>query len=292
MCISPIQVPIKRDGKAFTDIVRTVPCGNCIACRLNHSRMWSLRIMHEASTWENNIFLTLTYDEEHLPVDKSIHKEEIQLFMKRLRKALAPRVIRFFASGEYGSKYSRPHYHLILFNVSKDDSVFKGLRYSPKHQGYDGQCSVWNKGRVSVDPVNINTANYVAKYCLKKVKGKGAKQHYADLGIEPEFCLMSRDPGIGLVYMLDNAGKFVYDKFIKVSGVKYPLPRYYEDKLFADCKEERSLEKNNYRHEKDMRIRKYCEKHNLDYDQYMEDVRSAVNKTLKSRKSKGELNED
>lgn len=291
MCISPIQVPIKCNGKAFTDVVRTVPCGSCIACRLNHARMWSLRIMHEASLWPSSIFLTLTYDEEHLPKDKSIHKEEIQNFMKRLRKALAPRPVRYFASGEYGENYGRPHYHLILFNVDKDCGVFENLHWNMKHKGYDGQCNVWNKGRVSVDDVNINSANYVAKYCLKKVKGKGAEEHYKELGIEPEFCLMSRMPGIGVDYMREHYDKLKRDKFIKVRDVKFPLPRYYDDNLFLDEKVERSLEKSAYRHDKDKRIRDYCRKNGLDYEQYMDDVRSAVNKSLKFRKNKGELNE-
>lgn len=103
---------------------RTVPCGQCIACRLNKVRDWTLRIMHEAKFYKDNVFLTITYSPENLPADGSIHKEDLQLFLKRLRKALGEEKIRYFACGEYGEKYSRPHYHLIIFGIGQNHPIF------------------------------------------------------------------------------------------------------------------------------------------------------------------------
>jgi hypothetical protein len=94
-----------------------VPCGKCIACRIARTREWTVRIMHEMSCHDNAVFATLTYDDDHLPPDRSISKDELQRFIKRLRKELGDRKIRYFACGEYGETTNRPHYHAIIFGL-------------------------------------------------------------------------------------------------------------------------------------------------------------------------------
>ena len=109
-----------------------VPCGRCIGCRLDYSRVWAERCVHEASQYENNWFLTLTYDDDHLPIGKkgipTLIKDEVSSFMKRLRTKMKREYgvdgIRFFACGEYGTNGERvlhPHYHIILFNCPLQD---------------------------------------------------------------------------------------------------------------------------------------------------------------------------
>ncbi|QXP08467.1 MAG: replication initiator protein [Arizlama microvirus] len=127
-----------------------IPCGQCVGCRLERSRQWAMRCLHESSLYKRNCFITLTYDNKHLPSDESIHVREFQLFMKKLRKAYPNDKIRFFHCGEYGElcgfcrkpKYikgrpdksckckiyrpelGRPHYHACLFNFDFDQVVF------------------------------------------------------------------------------------------------------------------------------------------------------------------------
>jgi len=105
-----------------------LPCGRCIGCRLERSRQWAVRMMHEASLHQDNCFITLTYDNEHLPKNASLVKRDFQLFMKRLRKAYPAVRIRFFHCGEYGEQYGRPHYHAILFGFDFPDKYFLGKR--------------------------------------------------------------------------------------------------------------------------------------------------------------------
>ena len=96
----------KRKGHPATEM--KISCGQCIGCRLERSRQWAVRCVHEASLHTANSFITLTYRNECLPGDGSVHPEHFQKFMKRLRKALPDVKIRFFHCGEYGSMLSRP----------------------------------------------------------------------------------------------------------------------------------------------------------------------------------------
>ena len=103
-------------GDKFT----ILPCGQCYACRLNKSRDWATRCVLEAKMHDKNCFITLTYNDDNLPQDLSLHKEDFVKFMKRLRKNTGEK-IRFYMAGEYGSLYQRPHYHACLFGYRPDD---------------------------------------------------------------------------------------------------------------------------------------------------------------------------
>ncbi|ACZ33198.1 conserved hypothetical protein [Chlamydia pneumoniae LPCoLN] len=100
-----------------------MPCLKCRFCRTQHAKVWSYRCVHEASLYEKNCFLTLTYDDKHLPQYGSLVKLHLQLFLKRLRDRISPHKIRYFGCGEYGTKLQRPHYHLLIFNY---DSLLDG----------------------------------------------------------------------------------------------------------------------------------------------------------------------
>ena len=78
-----------KDG--YEDMPVELPCGQCMGCRLEHSRQWAIRMMHEASQYENNCFITLTYDNEHLPPDGSLQLSHFQDFFKRFRKKFVPK---------------------------------------------------------------------------------------------------------------------------------------------------------------------------------------------------------
>lgn len=213
------------------------PCGQCMACRLNYSSMWAVRCVMESLGYKENVFLTLTFDDEHLPKDKSVSKETLQKFMKRFRKSVYPAKVRFFGSGEYGDKEKRPHYHLLIFGIGLKNPVFYDLRWDMKHCGFWCKCKAWlddkghSIGHAFIGTVTIASAEYVAKYVVKKHKGKDAKSYYEKLGVQPEFSLSSRRPGIGLDYLLKNEKQILHNGYISIEGKKFPLPRYYQEKL-------------------------------------------------------------
>ena len=136
-----------KSGDSIDGVEIKLPCGRCIGCRLEYSRQWAIRCVHEAQLYDENAFLTLTYDQEHCPEDYSVSVREIQTFMKRLRKQTGIK-LRFLACGEYGEKFSRPHYHFLIFGYGFPDKYLDKmtdagelLYRSPLLE------SVWKKGR-------------------------------------------------------------------------------------------------------------------------------------------------
>lgn len=224
-----------------------IPCGNCIGCRLEYSRQWATRCVLEAMQYKDNYFLTLTYDNDHLPTNKygcgTLIKKDLQKFMKDLRRYYEFHYnfsnIRFFACGEYGSseKTHRPHFHIILFNCPIYDICLSGRitksGFPELHS--DIIKKIWKKGLISIAPVNFDTCAYTSRYMLKKHKGLDSNYYEInDLGAE--FTLMSRMPGIGAQYLIDNYQDiYTYDNITLVDGKGNPLqckpPKYY-DKLF------------------------------------------------------------
>lgn len=216
-----------------------LPCGRCIGCRLSHSRSWSLRVTHEAQLYDSNLFVTLDYAPEHLK-SHSLEYRDFQLFMKKLRKEIrgvsrAPNgqhPIRFFCSGEYGTAYARPHFHAILFNCDFPD---KKSWVNGRFQSSLAE-SLWGNGHVVIDAVTPRSAAYVAGYTLSKVYGSAAADHYEDVvnlqtgelsSRRPEFCTMSRRPGIGAWWYERFSGDLLPHDFAVLSGSRFPVPRYY-----------------------------------------------------------------
>lgn len=206
-----------------------LPCGQCIGCRLERSRQWAVRCMHEAQLHEENSFLTLTYDDEHLPSDGSLCLQDFQKFMKRLRKSEREKKIRFFHCGEYGENFGRPHYHALLFGYSSPDRKFFSERGGNKVYSSDKLSRLWPFGYVVEGDVTFESAAYVARYVMKKVTGELAEAHYGSR--KPEYTTMSRRPGIGTRWFEKfKADVYPRDRVI-VRGSSSRPPRFYDGLL-------------------------------------------------------------
>lgn len=215
-----------------------IPCNNCMGCKLERSRQWAVRMMHESKLYEQNCFLTLTYSDEAVPEDYSLNLRHLQLFIKRLRKSL-PQKIRFYACGEYGDLFGRPHYHSIIFNYDfPDKRLYKKINNKP-HYTSETLTNLWQLGHATTSDVTYQSAAYCARYCTKKLKGPQGLDHYYRLSpvdgkmysVKPEFSVMSRRPGIGRGYVEQFKNDFYPSGFIVVNGVKQAPPRYYVSQL-------------------------------------------------------------
>lgn len=256
-CFHPplIKMVSEETGEEYRQAVR---CGRCDGCLLHRSRQWAVRCMHEASLYDANAFVTLTYAPEFLPFDGSLDPEALQKFMKRLRRRIEPTRVRFFGCGEYGEMYGRPHYHLLLFGYGFPDKEFLRERTGlPVYRSRLLEC-VWPYGLSEIGSVTYESAAYVARYVLKKRFGANADEFYtrvsADTGevfqVEKEFVRMSRREGLGAKW-LDRYWSDVYpsDEVI-VNGKAMKPPRFYDDRferlspeMVARVKETRRLER-------------------------------------------------
>jgi hypothetical protein len=226
------------------DIVRSLelPCGQCVGCRLERSRQWAIRCMHEASLYKDNCFITLTYDEEHLPEDYSLHYDDFQRFMKRLRKRYQGKTIRFYMAGEYGENFGRPHFHACIFNLDFEDK-YLWQKTDSGSKIYRSKIleELWPFGYSSIGEVNFQSAAYVARYIMKKVTGDMAEQHYEEVNFttgeiiqrKPEFNKMSLKPGIGYKWYQKYKDDVYPHDYVIVNGKKCKPPKFY-DKKYAD----------------------------------------------------------
>lgn len=214
-------------SEGYVDKPLKLPCGQCVGCRLERSRQWAVRCIHEASLHDENSFITLTYRDSDLPDDRSLDVRHFQLFMKRLRKY---HKVRFFHCGEYGSLNMRPHYHAIIFGFSfPDRKKFKDLPSGFPVYTSEFLESLWPYGFSSVADCSFESAAYVARYVMKKVSGDAADEHYA--GRRPEYVTMSRRPGIGAGWFdLYKDDVFPSDEVI-LKGRRFKPPKFY-DRLF------------------------------------------------------------
>nr|QJB19800.1 MAG: replication initiator protein [Microvirus sp.] len=215
-------------GQTLPSNFISLPCGTCMGCRLEKSRQWALRCMHEASLHEDNCFLTLTYDEEFLPSDGSLNKSHFQLFLKRLRRSYDDVRIRYYSCGEYGENFGRPHYHACIFGFDfSDKQLFKRGEY--KLYTSPVLDRLWGMGHCTIGDLSFESAAYVARYCTKKVTGTMAKEYYA--GRQPEYATMSLKPGIGAEWYERWKGDCFPSDYLVVNGFKCKPPRYYDKRL-------------------------------------------------------------
>lgn len=217
-----------------------VPCGSCIGCRIDKSVMWASRISHEASLYDNSIFATLTYDEKNLPENETLVKEHVQEFIKKLRKKIGYKKIRYYAVGEYGEDNKRPHYHIIIFNFKPaDERYLKKSQTGENLYHSESLSTIWGKGWVNYGACTFDSAQYCAKYCCTVFKNSNeelVKSHY---GLRlPEFALMSKRPGIGKEFILKTniKNEVLNTGVISVDSVDLPIPRYYINILLTDEK--------------------------------------------------------
>lgn len=242
-CFSPISAWQCSNGDVVFsqlsryDIVRSIelPCSRCIGCRLERSRQWAMRCVHESKMHAENCFVTLTYDDEHLPHRGVLRYEDFQLFMKRLRKEFSPKRIRFYMCGEYGSLDWRPHYHACLFGLDFSDKYYWSTAPSGARIYRSVQLEkLWPDGHSTVGALTFESAAYVARYCVQKVTGDLAEVHYARkdadgaYSLPPEFNHMSLKPGIGARYVEKWKGDIYNFDRVVVNGVQCAVPRYYD----------------------------------------------------------------
>lgn len=217
-CIKLISV---RHG----DAVHKVPCGKCAYCLTNRRSQWMFRIHHEIRLQEKpGYFLTLTYDEKHVPRAAdgrlSLRFYDIQLYIKRLRKAKY--YVKYICVGEYGSATARPHYHMLVWTDAPTDFLQSNWKSSK-----DG--SVF--GAIHFGLITIQSAMYCLKYIIQP------KQKADDSGIERTRAQFSHGLGIGyLTCGVYDFHTFDYDNpemFSYIDGNKVALPRYYKSKIFT-----------------------------------------------------------
>ena len=212
-----------------------IPCGQCIVCRLNHAKDWATRCVLESRLYDENMFLTLTYRNEDLPLTESgfptLKKDDVTLFMKRFRYWLSnfdsDKKIRFYMCGEYGSQFQRSHYHMIVFGFQfKDLEVYRADKNIYISKTLE---KLWSHGFCTVGAVSMDSCMYVARYILKKQTGAAASV-YADR--QEEYTNMSRMPGIGFPY-LEKYGRDIYaiDKCVISDKLQCKPSRYFDDKF-------------------------------------------------------------
>lgn len=222
-----------------------LPCGRCIGCKLERSRQWALRCVHEASLHEHNCFVTLTYADENLPPRSSLEYKHFQDFMKRLRWRFPLRDgwdVSYFAAGEYGELNWRPHWHACLFGVDfYDREVFKSSKGNTLFTSRTLE-ELWPFGLSSVGELTFETAAYTARYCTKKITGQMAETHYRRVDPEtgeiyyltPEMCRMSLKKPIAKGWF-EKWHKDVYPHdYVVVRGKEMKPPKYYDKLLERD----------------------------------------------------------
>lgn len=263
-CISPIKASLNEQGdivyssrKAAPGLVGfQFPCRKCLPCRLNNAAEKAIRCVHEAQMHDGNIFLTLTYDAEHLESDKLIYKD-FQLFMKSLRKRKETKVkesslyllsneqerkellekskITYMVTGEYGEKNKRPHWHAIIFNYYPEDAQV--LRESETGETvYTSKelVKLWKRGMLEFGSVTMESAGYVARYAAKKlVHGKDQEHDYHPLH------KTSSRRGIGNSWIQKHWKHVFGNGFVVLpNGQQTKIPRYYVDWLKKNMPEE------------------------------------------------------
>ena len=238
MCLKPVKIRVDETGFDEQDFI-FVGCGKCVQCRASKAYSWQFRIGEEALTSRSKYFITLTYDNEHLPTDYSLHKEDLQKFFKRLRRNLERKYentiihfrkedkVRYFACGEYGDKLGRPHFHCIL--------LFPHLDFLPA-EIYNLIRSSWNLGSFVIGTVTTDSISYVTKYMVKQWQKDWR---------EPPFQTMSRRPFLGYTFMTRDRAIFfnTVDGPVLYRNLKdrdQHLPRIYKNKmLFLETKEQK-----------------------------------------------------
>lgn len=245
-CASPLKAWRSRSGGITfkpgdgTGLELRLPCGQCLLCRLEKSQQWAIRIVHESRLHSWSTFATLTYNDDSLPHGGTLVKRHLQLFFKRLRKA--GNRVRYYAVGEYGDNTRRPHYHAIIFGYWPGDGRFlKHNRHGHKLYESAELSALWGFGHVTYGAVEPGSAEYTARYTIKKLIGNEDRSRlevvYPETGelvhLEPEFAIMSRRPGIGAGFLDRYQAELYPSDHAILDARKAKLPRYYDDRLEA-----------------------------------------------------------
>lgn len=231
--------------RVFRDY-QEIPCGKCDACKMAHAREWADRLLMEYTEFKKAIFLTLTYDDDDLVYNglrPTLFKKDPQDFLKRLREHFSDRKLRFYLSGEYGSKTFRPHYHLIVFGLSLDDfpdrEIYKITKLGFVLYKSDTMQRIWKHGYAPFSVYTYKTGAYVARYITKKVKDDPI--FYESLNVLPPYATMSLKPGIGSGFYEKHKTEYLNTSKLFISdddsSVQVGFPKYLKNKLKEECPE-------------------------------------------------------
>lgn len=301
---------LKYEDLMYNSKVMLIPCGQCIGCRIRQREDWTTRIELEARNYpkEEVWFITLTYDDDHVPgmivkTGEIMRKvqytwkpgekrpdsvqillyEDIQKFLKRLRKAYRGK-LRYFVAGEYGEQTARPHYHMILYGWKPTD--LEDL-YKIHHNGYYNSkwmADLWGMGQIQIAQAVPETYRYVAGYVTKKmyeIDGKKANQYY-ELGQTKPFACMSLKPGLGDQYYQEHKEEIWRQGYIQcTNGKQAQIPRYYEKQMEAENPERLWRIKKN--RQKNAMEQKRLQLENQDYKTVLETKERVVKKQTKKR---------
>lgn len=276
-CFHPIQagrpgkgIPLVFGQKILPQHEKLkIACNQCIGCRLDHSLMWATRIMHETKSYQDSIFITLTYNQEHYPEDNSLSLDHWQLFMKRLRKTTNEK-IKYFHCGEYSPKKTRPigpfnpdyymaegqrpHYHAIIFNHTFSDKELWTMRNDIPLYTSIILDNLWGKGFATLGNVTFESAAYVARYALKKINGPLEQKIDEKTGLRPyeRVChytgnitevskeRVSMSNGIGKNFYNTYKSDMFPRDYVIINEHQAKVPRYY-DKIY-DVENPESME--------------------------------------------------
>lgn len=238
-CLAPIRIPDKLYGLPGHDLsFFKVPCGKCPNCLRNKRRDWYIRLCKERDVSTSCYFLTITYDEAMVPRSEEglhvVYKKDVQDWIKRLRKRIdndfPGHKIRYFLISEYGPETFRPHYHAVFFNLPYPHK----FRLDPNESLLKKVLEeTWKYGFVTVGEPTPARLNYVAAYCIQP------KLAFEKVGLQPVFTLMSRNPGIGAIY-IDKYKNYHTGKQIENDKVRdfnfreYRLPRYFRNRVYSE----------------------------------------------------------
>lgn len=240
-CYRPVTVWVPDGGgkisyREIKDARETkIKCSRCIGCRIEMRDSWAFRCYAESKLHKDNSFITLTYDDDHVPLHNSLNVRDWQLFAKRLRKKAGP--FRFFMCGEYGDNTNRPHYHALLFGLGFDDRVKSNSVYS-QHDLYSSELltEVWGQGFATIGEVTVESARYCAAYTTKRVTGDSAREHYSRVDVrtgeivevKPEFAIMSRNPGIGSDWIRKYYPEVLTHNAVYCKDRRQAVPFYFQ----------------------------------------------------------------
>lgn len=249
------RTPFTPQGSNFN-----FPCGSCLDCKKRRASGWGYRLRNELKHSETAYFITLTYDNDHVPITKNgfttlskIHlKNTIKVWRQtQLRNAKKEAKkhnldstipsIKYYYVGEYGGQYKRPHYHIIIFNIQLttilSNKWVKLVKNSPQiylNGKHLFTINSWKYGHITIGQVEEASVMYTLKYICK---GKTVPMHKKD-DRTPEFSAMSK--GIGKNYLSEKNIKWHYEDilnryYLTLPGqIKVPMPRYYKEKIYDE----------------------------------------------------------
>ena len=255
---------LKKMIKTGTAIL--CPCKKCNGCIMDRGKSWANRMEMELPYHKQAWFLTITYDNDHVPKsynqglginpetgeieieNLTLNYDDLEKFWKRLRRWLeyhgraiyteykgqTKNDLMYYAGGEYGGKTHRPHYHAIVYGLDIKPEELKEYKRARGKVYYtcDWLTKIWGKGYIVVGAAEWESMAYTARYVTKKAFGPNAKEYYASLAVVPENSRMSKTPAIGWRYYQDHAPEIYAKDSIQLKNGKKCKPPTYFDKLF------------------------------------------------------------